>query len=330
MAESATRPSAPRRPDGSAPAWQDTSRLPGKMLLLVLVTLLAPACGQGLALSSTTAPDSSHITGVAGIPGAQPHKNAKKQHHKKVHHKIAKPTPRPRRTKKPSRVASCPPPSRVMLGVYHPERLVVLDGCKHASGVVTDIRTEEDGDLHVLVHLDPAFRHLVNGQNRDQQHGWLVVELTPRDHGRLPAPYVHERIGLLGAWVTDTDHGWREIHPVWQETLHGHAYVSGPFAGGSPPYDRSADALEGCRTARGKRCIGYGGGDSSGGGGGDEGGPGGGRCTPGYKPCLTPASDYDCVGGGGDGPRYVQGPVYVTGSDPYNLDGDGDGVACAG
>lgn len=50
-------------------------------------------------------------------------------------------------------------------------------------------------------------------------------------------------------------------------------------------------------------------------------------CTPGYSPCLAPASDYDCAGGSGDGPRYT-GYVRVTGSDPYDLDADGDGVAC--
>ena len=33
-------------------------------------------------------------------------------------------------------------------------------------------------------------------------------------------------------------------------------------------------------------------------------------------------------GGSGDGPRYVQGPVTVTGSDPYGLDADGDGIGC--
>ncbi|WP_183093229.1 PASTA domain-containing protein [Nocardioides stalactiti] len=51
------------------------------------------------------------------------------------------------------------------------------------------------------------------------------------------------------------------------------------------------------------------------------------NCTPGYDPCLTPASDYDCAGGSGDGPKYT-GFVHVTGSDPYDLDADGDGVAC--
>jgi resuscitation-promoting factor RpfB len=52
------------------------------------------------------------------------------------------------------------------------------------------------------------------------------------------------------------------------------------------------------------------------------------NCTPGYRPCLPPASDYDCAGGSGDGPAYASGPVYVEGSDPYDLDADGDGVAC--
>lgn len=51
------------------------------------------------------------------------------------------------------------------------------------------------------------------------------------------------------------------------------------------------------------------------------------NCTPGYSPCLAPASDYDCAGGSGDGPAYT-GFVRVSGSDPYDLDRDGDGLAC--
>lgn len=50
-------------------------------------------------------------------------------------------------------------------------------------------------------------------------------------------------------------------------------------------------------------------------------------CTPGYSPCLPPASDYDCSGGSGDGPKYT-GYVTVTGDDPYDLDADGDGAGC--
>jgi hypothetical protein len=51
-------------------------------------------------------------------------------------------------------------------------------------------------------------------------------------------------------------------------------------------------------------------------------------CTPGYSPCLPPASDYDCAGGTGDGPEYAQGPIDISGADPYDLDNDGDGIGC--
>jgi hypothetical protein len=39
-------------------------------------------------------------------------------------------------------------------------------------------------------------------------------------------------------------------------------------------------------------------------------------------------SDVDCLGGGGNGPKYVQGPVYVVGIDIYELDRDGNGIGC--
>jgi hypothetical protein len=54
------------------------------------------------------------------------------------------------------------------------------------------------------------------------------------------------------------------------------------------------------------------------------------NCDPNYAgACLDPnASDYDCAGGSGNGPKYVQGPIRVVGDDHYGLDADGDGVAC--
>jgi endonuclease YncB( thermonuclease family) len=57
-------------------------------------------------------------------------------------------------------------------------------------------------------------------------------------------------------------------------------------------------------------------------------GPPSGSCTSGYSPCISPGSDVDCAGGSGNGPRYVDGPVRVTGDDPYGLDSDGDGYGC--
>jgi endonuclease YncB( thermonuclease family) len=47
---------------------------------------------------------------------------------------------------------------------------------------------------------------------------------------------------------------------------------------------------------------------------------GGGNCMAGYSPCLPITGDLDC----GD----INGPVKVTGSDPYRLDADGDGIGC--
>jgi hypothetical protein len=52
------------------------------------------------------------------------------------------------------------------------------------------------------------------------------------------------------------------------------------------------------------------------------------ECDPNYSGCVPIASDVDCVGGNGDGPKYVKGPVRVIGRDVYRLDGDRDGVAC--
>ena len=54
-------------------------------------------------------------------------------------------------------------------------------------------------------------------------------------------------------------------------------------------------------------------------------------CTPGYSPCIpNRASDVDCYGGGGNGPRYTRpGVVYrVRGADRYRLDADNDGRGC--
>ncbi len=55
------------------------------------------------------------------------------------------------------------------------------------------------------------------------------------------------------------------------------------------------------------------------------------NCDPNYTGACVPnvyPSDVDCAGGSGNGPYYVQGPVYVVGTDHYGLDGNGDRVGC--
>ena len=52
------------------------------------------------------------------------------------------------------------------------------------------------------------------------------------------------------------------------------------------------------------------------------------NCHPSYSGCLKMnAGDYDCAGGTGNGPNYT-GRVQVFGSDPFDLDRDGNGWGC--
>lgn len=57
--------------------------------------------------------------------------------------------------------------------------------------------------------------------------------------------------------------------------------------------------------------------------------PQGSECDSNYEgACVPIASDVDCAGGSGNGPEYVAGPVRVVGDDIYELDREGDGIAC--
>jgi hypothetical protein len=53
------------------------------------------------------------------------------------------------------------------------------------------------------------------------------------------------------------------------------------------------------------------------------------KCDPNYSDACVPiASDVDCAGGSGNGPKYFSGVARVTGTDIYDLDRDNDGYAC--
>ncbi len=58
-------------------------------------------------------------------------------------------------------------------------------------------------------------------------------------------------------------------------------------------------------------------------------------CNSNYSGCLNRTGDYDCIGKTGDpdwqpgdGPNFASGPITVTGSDVFDLDLDGNGIAC--
>jgi hypothetical protein len=114
--------------------------------------------------------------------------------------------------------------------VHNPDRLTVLDPCKHAEGVAVDVAHEDDGDYHVWFKVDPGFESLLNSENHFQAQPAMLAEITPDcpattnppdaqsaarcPKSTLPIPKLGDHIAIDGPWVLDTDHGWREIHPV--------------------------------------------------------------------------------------------------------------------
>ena len=227
----------------------------------------------------------------------------------------------------------CPPAGSVLAGVYHPERLQVLDPCKQASGRVVEVRTEEDGDLHINVAPDPAYKDLLIPGNYSGENGDLVVEFMARDGGHLPAPKAGDHVDLVGAYVNDLQHDWAEIHPVWSVSINGGpVHTSGPRYGGSSVEARSYNAESECATLTGAACKGYGSGSYSGespsGAASGEGGNGSGGqnqpsgvASPSSKP---PNKDYNCS----DFQTQAEAQKYLLAGDPYRLDANHDGSAC--
>jgi hypothetical protein len=114
-----------------------------------------------------------------------------------------------------------PPPSPYcrggppLAGVYHASRLHVRSRCRVASGIVERVKFEDyDGDVHFDLRLDDGYEHLLSRGNREVG-GDLVAEIIPQDRARVAIPEQGSRVTIVGPWVDDEQHGWREIHPVW-------------------------------------------------------------------------------------------------------------------
>jgi hypothetical protein len=116
--------------------------------------------------------------------------------------------------------------------VYSPERLGVIEACTAVEGRVVSVHRAMDGDLHI--GLDPDQKSILNLTNVMHAQRHLIVEVVcdhaPHDKGAVSAcagytsqittPRVGDRIRVTGAYVTDRDNGWNEIHPVSRiETL---------------------------------------------------------------------------------------------------------------
>jgi len=149
--------------------------------------------------------------------------------------------------------ASLPPASGPTCGdphahVYSPDRLELLAGCATVTGTVEVIRSQADGDLHVLLKLDPGQDKYINSKNVSAELGDLVLEPVcvhaPTQTDAVPActgyqnpltiPAVGTHVSVTGAWVLDLDHGWQELHPVFAFNGVGTPSPSTPTATNAP------------------------------------------------------------------------------------------------
>jgi len=110
--------------------------------------------------------------------------------------------------------------------VYDAKRLRVIEPCTAVDGRVVSLHRGADGDLHIA--LDPEDKSVLNLLNAIHLHGELVVEVicehAPDDRDAATAcaaftsqvaiPEVGDRVRVTGAYVTDRDNGWNELHPV--------------------------------------------------------------------------------------------------------------------
>ncbi len=114
--------------------------------------------------------------------------------------------------------------------VYHPYRLQLHNACQTVTGTVYAVRTEADGDYHILLKLDAQYANLINSANVSGEHGDLVLEpvcelpVTQQDaiatcagvSPTIARPAIGSHVSATGAYVLDADHGWMELHPLWE------------------------------------------------------------------------------------------------------------------
>lgn len=110
--------------------------------------------------------------------------------------------------------------------VNEKERLHVIEECTAVEGRVVSLHRAWDGDLHIA--LDPEHKSVLNLVNVIHAHGELVVEVICEHapahagdkvacgafHPQITIPNIGDHVRVTGAYVTDRDNGWNEVHPV--------------------------------------------------------------------------------------------------------------------
>jgi hypothetical protein len=114
---------------------------------------------------------------------------------------------------------------------YRPARLQLIAPCVRVIGTIVSSSIETDGDVHLNVRLDDAYRGLLVAGN-DFEDGNLIVEpvcqipplatdairVCAADGAPLsPPPAVGQHVWLEGRFVVDLQHhAWVELHPLYR------------------------------------------------------------------------------------------------------------------
>lgn len=113
--------------------------------------------------------------------------------------------------------------------IYHKPRLHVIKACTTVTGTIDRAcRKEKDGDWHCFLKLDKQFEFMLNDGNIKKQFGDLVIEpicvKSPTQTDaissckgfaqKFPEIVPGNRVAVTGAYVLDTAHQHREIHPI--------------------------------------------------------------------------------------------------------------------
>lgn len=130
----------------------------------------------------------------------------------------------------PANVESCRPSDQDPY-TYRPARLRPLLPCIRVVGTVVSSELEQDGDAHINVRLDDAYRGVLVPGN-DAEDGNLIVEpvcqfpplqadairVCAADAAPLlSVPAVGDHVWLEGRYVLDLQHhSWAELHPLYR------------------------------------------------------------------------------------------------------------------
>src|SRR5258708_6051762 len=134
---------------------------------------LTRAAGAAFWLSVLAASTLAGCSSEAGTAGSSPSTNPTPTSSPAA----ASPTAAVTASPAPAPAASvCPDPTE---HVYHPYRLQLRNRCLTVTGSVFAVRSEPDGDYHILLQLDAPYANLINTANVSREHSALALLPLP-------------------------------------------------------------------------------------------------------------------------------------------------------